>query len=298
MTQRTCSLDGCDRPHYGNGLCQRDYARLKRTGTTDAPPDVCRKEGHPLTPDNVIVDEKTGKRRCLKCREAYKAAFIPAGICSVPGCGRPAIAKGLCTRDYQRMKIKGNTDDPVRLTPEERILHRRAAVNAHYARNRVASRRKARARYRANAKAENERSRRWREANPERNAEIQRAWREANPERRAELYRKWVADNPERVRAIHRDKSGRRRARMAATSVGPVDYVRIIAEFGMTCHICRGEIASLSHLDFDHVIPIARGGGHIQGNVLPSHARCNRRKGAKLMSELIAPESWKPPAVA
>lgn len=295
MTQRTCGLDGCGRPHYAHGLCQRDYARQKRTGSTDAPPDVC-KNGHDLSKPENVITEKSGKRRCRVCREAYKATFVSSVKCSE--CDEPQIALGLCTKHYQRHKIKGDLSDPVRLTPEERVQHGRDATNAHYARNRDQVRKKARAHYKANAKAENERTRRWREANPERHAELQRQWREANPEHRAALYRKWVADNPERAREIQRDKSGRRRARMAATAVGPIDYARIVAEFGMVCHICGGEIGSMSHLDFDHVVPIARGGGHVQENLLPSHSSCNRRKGAKLMSELVLPGTWKPAAVA
>lgn len=38
MTPRprgTCTLDDCERPHYGHGLCQRHYLRWRRHGRTD-----------------------------------------------------------------------------------------------------------------------------------------------------------------------------------------------------------------------------------------------------------------------
>ena len=56
----------------------------------------------------------------------------------------------------------------------------------------------------------------------------------------------------------------------------------------MVCHICRGEIESARDLHFDHVIPVSRGGAHVRENILPSHKRCNLRKGNKLMSEFLA----------
>ena len=30
---RTCDVEGCDKKHYGNGLCNMHHLRLKRTGT-------------------------------------------------------------------------------------------------------------------------------------------------------------------------------------------------------------------------------------------------------------------------
>ena len=41
-------------------------------------------------------------------------------------------------------------------------------------------------------------------------------------------------------------------------------------------------------LQMDHVVPLARGGSHTYGNLRPAHGHCNRRKHAKLMSELVS----------
>lgn len=284
MPQGTCSVEGCERAHYGKGLCAMHYQRWRKTGTTEAKSDVCR-QGHDLTPDNVIADTK-GKRRCKTCRTAYKATFVSAINCSVADCNEPQLAKGLCGKHYQRVKSKGHTGDPARYTPEERVRAARAATRRWQERNRETVLRKLRDQYWKNPDARRAATRAWREQNPERVREKNRQWREANPERRAELWRKWVQANPERAREIWFNKGHRRRAQMRQTASGRVSRKRIIEKYGMVCHLCGGEILSRSDLHMDHVIPLARGGAHIEENIRPAHAECNVRKGAKLLSEL------------
>lgn len=285
MAQRTCSVEGCDRPHYGKGLCARDYQRKRKTGSTDAPPDVCKKAGHPLTPDNVITDP-AGKRRCKTCREEYKATYVCAETCNAPGCDRPVLALGLCNRDYQRVKIKGTVEDPVYLTAEERVEHQRAASRRHYWNDPEHVRAMKRARYELHADVERERNRRYGANNRERIAELNRRWREANPERMKELRREWGKANPDRIRAFDMAKKAKRRMQIEATQVEDVDPRVVIDRHGMVCHICTDPIAAWSDLHFDHVIPLARGGSHTYENIRPSHSWCNQRKGTKLMSEI------------
>jgi 5-methylcytosine-specific restriction endonuclease McrA len=69
------------------------------------------------------------------------------------------------------------------------------------------------------------------------------------------------------------------------TTIEAVGYQGILEEFGMTCHICGGSIATTSDLEFDHVVPLACGGQHVRQNIKPSHRLCNLRKGAKLIGE-------------
>lgn len=82
----------------------------------------------------------------------------------------------------------------------------------------------------------------------------------------------------------------KRYALKCGSQAGPVDYAAILAEFGMVCHLCGGEIESRPELNFDHVIPLTRGGPHVQENIRPSHKSCNLRKGSKLMAELTVAE--------
>lgn len=69
------------------------------------------------------------------------------------------------------------------------------------------------------------------------------------------------------------------RRRRAWKSDGKVDYAAIIERDGMVCHICGKPIADRRSLEFDHVVPLAKGGAHTPENVRPAHKRCNRKKG-------------------
>ena len=50
----------------------------------------------------------------------------------------------------------------------------------------------------------------------------------------------------------------------------------------MVCHICGEAIedgaTGAGKLNFDHVIPLAKGGRHSAENIKPSHFKCNRAK--------------------
>lgn len=64
VMRQTCMIDGCDAYVMGHGLCQKHYARKRRTGSTDNP-----------------------------------APFVPA-TCSVYSCDKPASKRGLCKTCY------------------------------------------------------------------------------------------------------------------------------------------------------------------------------------------------------
>lgn len=105
-----------------------------------------------------------------------------------------------------------------------------------------------------------------------------RAARAANPGSETENSRRWRREHPEQWALRNRENQRRRRAR----DEDPVDYAAILAEHGMVCHICGGEIASLADLHMEHVIPLARGGRHHRNNIRPAHALCNLRKGVSI----------------
>jgi 5-methylcytosine-specific restriction endonuclease McrA len=288
MADRTCAVEDCAEKHYGRGWCVKHWSRWRKTGTADDPAPVSRR-------CSLDGCERKHKGHGL-CAPHLRAKWLrdPSTQCSVAECSVAVIAGGLCGKHYQRLRDKGSLGDPVWYTPEERRLALRAANRRHYRRHRERVKAEKRERYWRNPAAENERAKRWRDANPGRTAELSRAWRQRNPEGQAEASRRWVRNNPEHARALWMANTVRRRGLARATGGGTVDYKAILNEHGMVCHLCHGEIDTLGNLHFDHVIPLSRGGPHAYGNVKPSHAKCNMRKGNKLMSELWWPEEVRP----
>lgn len=75
----------------------------------------------------------------------------------------------------------------------------------------------------------------------------------------------------------------RRRARTLNTSSGPVNYERIQRRDKMRCHICRRKVKP-ADLEFDHVIPLAKGGTDTETNIAVSHKSCNRKKHVRIIT--------------
>lgn len=70
------------------------------------------------------------------------------------------------------------------------------------------------------------------------------------------------------------------------TQVTPIDYEHILERDGAWCYICEKDILPEDEIEFDHVIPIARHGFHSEENIKVAHKVCNRRKHARLLSEM------------
>ena len=133
------------------------------------------------------------------------------------------------------------------------------------------------AHYHANPRPAIEKAAAYRRANPERNRVYQRAYynrhREAIQTKAKVWERNWRIANPERRRA----NEGKRRAAKRQTATGPVDYLAVLRAYGRVCHLCGGAI-EVDDLEFDHVIPLSKGGTHTENNSLPAHRARNRRK--------------------
>jgi 5-methylcytosine-specific restriction endonuclease McrA len=181
-----------------------------------------------------------------------------------------------------RRRARYAADPTVRAAGKKWRQANKAKVKAHkkghYARHReqVLARQKAyriengdevrrRQRARANPEAQRIRSRRWYELNRERAAALAREWRKAHPE-------------------AQRERVRRRRARLRGATVERVDYAAVLERDGLRCYLCDTGIRG--PIDFDHIIPIARGGQHSYANIAVTHARCNRRKRDLLVEEL------------
>ena len=108
-----------------------------------------------------------------------------------------------------------------------------------------------------------------RQADPEKFRQRSKAWREANPERYREQMRSWR----ERNRGKFNELSRRRDARKKGNGVYQVTKKELAAMLERPCFYCGGSSGTI-----DHVIPIARGGVHAVGNLVPACKSCNSSK--------------------
>ena len=106
--------------------------------------------------------------------------------------------------------------------------------------------------------------------------------RDAYDPERARAYR---LARLEHFRMYSREYSSRRSAVKRGTMIGPVDYRAILRREGPWCHLCGLKIRKMTgrtpmSLSFDHLVPISKGGAHIDDNIAPAHLRCNMRRGS------------------
>jgi len=184
--------------------------------------------------------------------------------CCIDGCEASYYSKGMCKPHYrQDYYLRNGSRERAnfkswRIANLDHEYARWAAYHAEHKDELAALRRD---KYWADPASAARKAAEWRERNPGKCD----AWRKSNP-------KLWAMRNRENQRRRHRDK--------------PVDYVAILEEHGMVCHICDCEIESMAGLHFDHVIPLSKGGPHAADNIRPSHAACNLRKGARLLEEV------------
>lgn len=191
---------------------------------------------------------------CRRCRQIKPLRFFHLRSASRDGHRSECAA---CSCAAERARRAANV---------EKV---RASQAASYARNRA-------------ARAQT--MHRWRERNRARHRAIARAAYERNREAYIARASAWNAAHPDQ----RREQCRRRRARLAGSAVERVDYAAVLDRDGAWCYLCDRSIAA-GDLEFDHVIPVARGGAHVASNIRPTHGGCNRAKGARLLSELALP---------
>ncbi|MCW2904686.1 MAG: hypothetical protein JWO67_6951 [Streptosporangiaceae bacterium] len=128
-----------------------------------------------------------------------------------------------------------------------------------------------------------EHAREYRQTNAERRRQWARAARERNTEQYRAYFRAWRAKPENYARVLLNNHNRREMARNHPDSVGVSlrDWQRLVRRYGGRCAYCS---APVEKPDLDHVVPIARGGRHAIGNVLPACPPCNARKQAQLLS--------------
>lgn len=98
--ERTCSMEGCDRPHQAHGLCSLHDGRLKGKRTTAD--YVCPDCGGP---------KSHAAARCRPCADRERREDRRRrgqALCTVEGCSRLLYCKRLCVMHYFRWKKHGD----------------------------------------------------------------------------------------------------------------------------------------------------------------------------------------------
>lgn len=95
--------------------------------------------------------------------------------------------------------------------------------------------------------------------------------------------RNWRDRDLEHAKALARNNTARRRARIdggGAFQVSEKDLVRIASRFDGCAYCENGKLE-----EWDHIVPISRGGRHSIGNLAPSCRDCNRSKSHRTVTE-------------
>ena len=146
----------------------------------------------------------------------------------------------------------------------------------------------------------------WREDNPERAAELAKNYREANRDKLAARQRQRLLDNPDEILATRKrynannpdyqfnyrqknpdkvsDQVHRRRAKKEGNGVFVITRKFMRNLYNSPCFACGAS----ESITADHIIPIAKGGRHSEGNLQPLCGSCNSSKHSKLWIEFIA----------
>lgn len=121
MSDKPCSVEGCELVSIARGLCWTHYSRLRKKGTTDSPTfpnkgKVCAAEGCDLAARAWGFCNMHYLRLKHHGDVTYTRPDRPPVICTVPNCGRFSFAKGLCqghwSREYRHLDIA--PDVPIR----------------------------------------------------------------------------------------------------------------------------------------------------------------------------------------
>lgn len=118
-----------------------------------------------------------------------------------------------------------------------------------------------------------------RKVNRTRQTATRRRWADANRDKTKLYYRRWYETDPDRAKAVSRRAEAKRRARLAGALIGIVDREAIFKSDSYRCVYCGAK----SNLVLDHIVPLAKGGAHIEENLVTACRYCNASKGAKIL---------------
>jgi 5-methylcytosine-specific restriction endonuclease McrA len=252
MGERTCSIDGCNKPSRVRGWCVTHYHRFNRHGDPLVIRQMVPKRGMKCS---ILDCEKpvAGRGWCQAHYRRWKVFGDPLlggplksrpgpQPCPIAGCVKKTRKRGLCTAHYQRWQAHGDPNYGGAPVHTRREPGTGQCIEVGCLKHRMISD--------------------W--CAPH----YRQQWRKLNPEK----LRSSVA-----LRRMRKFENAG-----GALEVTPRDWRRMLLLYKHACAYCgRGNL----ELHAEHVVPIARGGRHAIGNLLPACKTCNGSKGSKLLSE-------------
>lgn len=136
------------------------------------------------------------------------------------------------------------------------------------------------------------RVKKWKDENKEYVKKRDASYRKKNFQRRKEYNKKWLEEHPdwklewershrEKNVDYYRDKTRRRRARLANCQTFEIIPKDLRKLYSSPCYNC----GATSDITMDHIIPVSLGGNHGIGNLMPLCQSCNSQKGARTLME-------------
>lgn len=94
--------------------------------------------------------------------------------------------------------------------------------------------------------------------------------------------RRYRRNNPEIIQSI---KTRRRYSEISQYTISSRDLHRLVLLSDNKCSYCKTDFTTSNIVNWDHVVPLSRGGKHSIGNLAPSCRKCNTSKGNRYLTE-------------
>jgi len=256
MSDRSCSVDDCERDRKVRGWCKLHYERMQNTGRLDLAPRPNRRPCEIDGCEGVSGAKGTARGLCSKHYTAWsrhgdplKAGRQPmvagSAPCSVDGCELLVRTRGWCVAHYSNWLRHGE------VTPRKR--------------GEVRDGKKVCPRCKVDTPVEN----------------IGKTY--CRPCALAYT----VAYQTEFPETVWRHAAARR-ARINQARLEDFDRLEIFERDHWICQICNRPVdrekpwRKPTSPSLDHIVPVARGGEHSRANAQTACLRCNMRKGPAL----------------
>lgn len=285
MSILSCSVESCERKSVSRGWCDMHYRRWKRHGDPLAVKPGNGQWGERIP--EVPAERQCSLDGCVSpmssrgwCKKHYKrwerngdplktVSRDDAAPCAFEGCEQTVRVAGYCYAHYSR-KVRNGEPGAGRKPSESAVDHEDGSRTC----NTCGVRRSIEA-YHCGSLYKRGRSPKCRSCC----AADRREWAEANQElldERAKAYRHKRRAMLAKSGFAH----GLTRAKIRSWQGDDCAYCGVEMDFNV-----RGRISPPRKATIDHIVPIARGGGHVPENVTLCCSRCNSSKGSKTLEE-------------